>query len=121
MVLARHRLVLAWPATGDDEQLNSRVRAGLHESNVADEVTRSLLGGGVLRGVDDTVLASLDLPVGVVPSQPDNPTHQRRTVDALLTMVPDAVELPGSPEPPSPTFTEAADEWCAALAAWLQS
>jgi hypothetical protein len=40
-----------------------------------------LLAGQTLRGVADADLAALDLPVGVLPSVPEDPFHQRRTVD----------------------------------------
>jgi hypothetical protein len=42
--------------------------------------------------------------VAVLPS-PANPFHQRDTADALLRLVPGAVELPATPEPPRPDFT----------------
>ena len=34
-----------------------------------------------MRDVADADLAALDLPVGVLPSVPEDPFHQRRTVD----------------------------------------
>ncbi|HEY2672148.1 MAG TPA: hypothetical protein VGJ07_17490 [Rugosimonospora sp.] len=39
-----------------------------------------------------------------LPSARPNPHHRRHTVDALLRLVPGAVELAGSPEPPAPGF-----------------
>ncbi|MEU5693144.1 alpha/beta hydrolase [Actinosynnema sp. NPDC020468] len=99
------RLVLAWPATAHDPRVDARSAA-----------PASLLAGGVLRGVADEELAALTMPVAVLPA-PDNPAHQRRTADALLRLVPGAVELPSTPEPPRPDFSAAA--FVAALAGFL--
>ncbi|MBM7784947.1 alpha/beta fold hydrolase [Tenggerimyces flavus] len=82
------RLLLAWPAT----------------PLPAPSVPSGLLDGETLRGVRDAELASLRLPVGVLRAVPENPVHAWRTADALLDLVPVAVELPGCTEPPRPTF-----------------
>jgi hypothetical protein len=66
------------------------------------------LTGDTLRGSTDDELAGIATPVGVLPAVPENPFHQRRTVDALLRTIPGAVELPGCPEPPRPEFPPAA-------------
>ncbi|NYE75162.1 hypothetical protein [Microlunatus parietis] len=52
----------------------------------------------------------------VLPSLRENPPHQCRTVDALLRLVPGAVEVPGSPEPPRPDFAGHPDALVATLA-----
>lgn len=107
------RLLLAWPATGDDPEGRARARAGLLERGASGAVADGLLAGETLRGVSDGQLVSLGeyrgpwrpgLPVGVLPSVPENSSHQRKTVDALLRLMPSAVELPGCPEPPRPDF-----------------
>ncbi|UKD50997.1 alpha/beta hydrolase [Amycolatopsis sp. FU40] len=100
------RLLLAWPATAGDAAVDAR----------AASVPRALLGGETLRGVADADLATLALPVGVLPSVPDNPFHQRRTVDALLRLVPGCTELPGCPEPPRPGFESHVDDLLASIA-----
>ncbi|MFJ1793987.1 alpha/beta fold hydrolase [Kitasatospora griseola] len=87
-------LVLAWPATAGDARVDRRLPA---------EVAPLLLGG-VLRGVADEELTALRMPVGVLPAVPENPVHQRWTADALSERIPGAVELPGCPEPPHPSF-----------------
>jgi hypothetical protein len=63
-----------------------------------------LLTGQALRGVTDAELATLQMPIGVLPSVPENPVHQRHTVDALLRLMQHVEKLPGCPEPPSPEF-----------------
>jgi hypothetical protein len=88
--------VLAWPATAGDPALDTALREHLG----GDE----LLTGETLRGVSDAELAGLRLPVAMVPSEPPNRVHQRRTVDALLRLLPTATELAGSLEPPHPLF-----------------
>jgi len=90
-------LVLAWPATAGDPSLDAALRAHLG----GDE----LLTGETLLGMSDAELAGLGLPVAVVPSEPPNRVHQRRTVDALLRGLPSATELPGCLEPPHPDFS----------------
>ncbi|MFE3170190.1 alpha/beta fold hydrolase [Amycolatopsis sp. NPDC059090] len=99
------RLLLAWPATAGDAEVDARL-AG---------VPRALLRGETLRGVTDDELATLAMPVGVLPSVPDNPFHQRRTVDALLRLVPRCAELPGCPEPPRPGFASHVDGLLASI------
>jgi hypothetical protein len=42
------------------------------------------LAGQTPRGVTDSELATLQMPVGVLRSAPENPVHQRHTIDALL-------------------------------------
>ncbi|MFD8600160.1 alpha/beta fold hydrolase [Kitasatospora sp. NPDC059646] len=87
-------LLLCWPATAGDAPVDGRLPAE----------AVPLLAGGVLRGVRDEELTGLRMPVGVLPSVPENPVHRRWTADALLALVPGAVELPGCPEPPHPLF-----------------
>jgi pimeloyl-ACP methyl ester carboxylesterase len=89
------RLVLAWPATAGDSRVDTHYR----EIGVPPQ----LLEGETLRGLADTELAQLRLPVAVLPPE-DNPYHRRSTVDSLLALVARAVELPPSPEPPRPEF-----------------
>ena len=101
------RLVLAWPATAGDPKVDAWARR--------QGVPEQMLAGETLRGLTDAELAALSLPVAVLPS-PRSPFHQRSTVDGLLRLVPGAVELPGSPEPPRPEFVP--DDLVSALLAW---
>lgn len=87
------RLILAWPATAGDPQIDATTAA-----------PQELLTGEVLRGSSLQELARISALTGIVPSIPENPAHQRRTVDALLRAIPGAQELAGSPEPPRPGF-----------------
>ena len=110
------RLVLAWPATGGDAAVDERTRVGLISQGASDAVADGLLGAETLRGVRDGELAGLGIPVAVLPSVPENPMHQRKTVDALLKLIPVSRELPGCPEPPNPRFPPHKDELVATLA-----
>lgn len=114
------RLVLAWPATGGDPVVDERTRAGLIAQGASDDVVDGLLSAETLRGVRDDELALLTIPVAVVPSVPENPFHQRKTVDALLELIPGSVELPGCPEPPSPHFSQHREDLAATLAAFVR-
>lgn len=98
------RLLLAWPATAGDPWIDSHTRLGLIEFGAQPSTVDALLAGQTLRGTTDDELASITKPIGVLPSLPENPFHRRHTVDALLRVLPRAVELPGCPEPPDPAF-----------------
>ena len=109
------RLLLAWPATGGDAEVDARTRSSLIERGCAPDVADGLLAGETLRGVTDADLAKLSngaadqmvdgrIRVAVLPSVPENPAHQRKTVDALLRSIRGSRELAGCPEPPTPGF-----------------
>jgi pimeloyl-ACP methyl ester carboxylesterase len=98
------RLLLAWPATVGDRAVDGATRRYLTRNGATPEVAAALVAGETLRGVTDGELAALRAPAGILPSVPENRTHQRHTADALLRLVPGARELPGCPEPPTPDF-----------------
>jgi len=98
------RLLLAWPATAGDPAIDTNERARLIRLGATPEVIEALLTGQTLRGLTDTELASLTLPVGILRSVPANPFHQWQTADALLRLLPQVTELPGCPESPRPEF-----------------
>lgn len=109
------RLVLAWPATAGDERVDAAARRAMTAQGATPETIADLLSGQTLRGVTDAELARLPQRVGVLPSAPENPFHQRRTVDALLRLVPGAEELPGTPESPRPEFPAYLETFVAAI------
>lgn len=111
------RLVLAWPATAGDAAIDDRVRERITDEPAAAE----LLRGETLRGVRDSELAGLHVPTGVLPSAQPNPAHQRRTVDALLRLLPDVRQLPAAPEPVRPDFDRHKDAFLATIAAFATS
>jgi hypothetical protein len=105
------RLLLAWPATGDDAALNERTRGRLVDDGCRPDAAAELLAGGVLRGVTADELAALArFRVAVLPSVPENPSHQRKTVDALLRSIRGSQALAGCPEPPTPAFPPSLDQ-----------
>ena len=113
-------LLLAWPATAGDAVIDEPTRAALAEAGASAGVIDTMLAGGILRGVSDDELAGLVLPVGVLPSEPDNPMHQRATVDALRRRLPEPVDLPGCPEPPRPGFAARRDEFLDAVTSFAE-
>ncbi|HEY0693428.1 MAG TPA: alpha/beta hydrolase [Kribbella sp.] len=112
------RLLLAWPATAGDPVVDRRTEQGMRGRGADDAVIRELLTGETLRGITDEELAALGMPAGVLPSVPENLVHQRRTVDALLKLLPGSRELPGCPEPPNPAFSPHLQELVGAIAAF---
>jgi Allantoicase repeat len=76
----------------------------------------ALLGAETLPSAADAELAAIGVPAGVVPSVPPDPLHPRGTVDALLRLLPSAVELPGCPPPPRPDFPPRLESFLAAVA-----
>jgi hypothetical protein len=74
------RLVLCWPATPDPAE------------------------GTAIRGVTDEELRRLDIPVDLVPTEPEDSFHQRVTVDHLVALLRRGRTLAGSPPPPRPDF-----------------
>jgi pimeloyl-ACP methyl ester carboxylesterase len=98
------RLLLVWPPSAGGTRSSMRGSAATWSSSAPRQVIDELLVGQTLRGVTDAELATLQMPVGALPSAPENPVHQRHTVDALLRRVRHARKLPGCPEPPRPEF-----------------
>ncbi len=98
------RLVLAWPATAADSGLDEICRAELIRQGAPAHVADGMLSGHPLRGLTAADLAGLRPNVAVLPADPANPFHQRRTVDELLKVIPGVVELTGCPEPLRPEF-----------------
>ena len=54
-------------------------------------------------------------------SVPENPSHQKQTVDALRELMPHADELPGTPEPPRADFTPHAASFSNTVARFARS
>lgn len=73
------------------------------------------------RGATDAELAGITASVGFVPSVPDDAAHQRHTVDALRQVLPQAVELPGCPEPPRPGFPPHAEAFVRTVARFARA
>lgn len=99
------RLMLAWPATVGDQVVDELLRVIIADE--ADEAAaNALLTGDTLRGVTDTELEALDLPVVVFPSLIENRVHQRQTLMGILSKVHDAFMVAGTPEPDDQQFPE---------------
>lgn len=112
------RLLLAWPATARDEAVDARTAAALTAAGASSDVVAALLAGETLRGATDAELAGLTPPLGLLPADPPDPFHRRRTVDALVALVPGAAVLPECTEPPRPEFAAELDRCADAIAAF---
>jgi hypothetical protein len=86
-------------------------RTSLTAQGASQQLIDTLLDGQTMRGITDDELATITKPVGVLASVPEDPFHKRRTVDALLHVLPHAVELPGCPESPRPDFPPHAESF----------
>lgn len=99
------RLLLAWPATAGDQVLDDLARIIINDQMGID-VANELLAGETLRGVTDSELGSLTMPLVVFPSMPANHAHQRETVMGLLQAQPNGFIAGGSPEPLDEQFPD---------------
>ena len=115
-------LLLCWPATCGDAAVDSRARQALSAKGVAASAVELLLSGEVLRGCTGDELASLRMPVAIIPSAPHNPAHAVETVTELRALIPHAEIAGAFPEPPRPGFAPRLLEFGAEvhriLAAW---
>lgn len=112
-------LVLAWPATAGDADRDTRLRRAMLADGARPGAVDGLLAGTTLRGATDAEIASLRVPVALVPADPENRAHRRCTIDALQALLPHAVELPGCPEPPLPDFPPHAGAFVDRVAAFV--
>lgn len=72
-------VVLCWPATAGDAEVDMASRAVMADFGLASDHLDLLYSGETLRGVRDVELATLSCPVVIIPSDPHNPQHQERT------------------------------------------
>jgi pimeloyl-ACP methyl ester carboxylesterase len=112
------RLVLAWPAGLADQFTAIRLRAALARLGAPAPTLTALLGTETVPSATDALLRTLTVPAGVLQATPPDPVHPRSAVDALLRLLPSAVELPGCPEPPRPEFPAYLDSFVDAVAAF---
>jgi pimeloyl-ACP methyl ester carboxylesterase len=104
------RLVLCWPATAGDADVDQAERA-----------PAAMLKGETLRGVSDAELAGITVPVTIIPSKPPNRYHQVQTVDRMLSLIPGATTTRGFPESPLPEFGQHRDAFVATLISFLET
>ncbi|MGW7260207.1 hypothetical protein [Streptomyces sp. NPDC054834] len=105
-VLAPNRLPQPWSWDAEVEHL-----APCLPERPVSVVAGSNLDGQTVRGVSDSELSALTMPIGVLPAVPENPSHQRHTVDTLRQLLPHSEELEGCPEPPLPAFAAHLDRF----------
>lgn len=106
-----HRLVLLWPATASDPEVDRRVPSS----------AAHLLAGETVRGLSDDELSTVSVPVAVMASRPENPIHQHLTVDRLADTIPDTTVIERAfPEAPHPDFAGSLDRFIATLVAHLR-
>jgi pimeloyl-ACP methyl ester carboxylesterase len=113
------RLILAWPATAGDPEVDERQRSAFTELGASTKVADELLSGQTLRGVTDAELGASTIPVAVIPSAVDGKIHQWRTVEALCRLIPGAVRLPAFPKAPRPSFPDHLADFLTAVDGFL--
>jgi pimeloyl-ACP methyl ester carboxylesterase len=105
------RLVLLWPATAGDVELDARVP----------EPGRHLLAGETLRGVTDHELRGLAVPAAVMAADPPNAFHALATAERVVELVPRGSRIPADfPESPRPEFARRCADFVAALVPYLR-
>lgn len=98
------RLVLCWPATGDDPAVDRHERARLLAAGAPPGVVDALLDGELVRGLRPDELRGLTAPAVLVPADPEDGHHQRRTVAELRRLLPNAAVGLATPPAPAPLF-----------------
>ena len=111
------RTMLCWPATAGDPVVDELARVIIADTH-DDDVAADMLGGFPIRGATGDELAALEHEVVIYPSLPENKIHQRATVFELLDVIPDAILVGGSPEPPDDSFAEFLEAFTAVVAAF---
>ena len=98
------RLILCWPATGDDAEVDASVRRRLLAEGVEPAALDRLLDLEVQRGLRPDELRSITQPALLVPAEPEDAFHQRRTVAELRQLLPFATIGLGTPPSVHPSF-----------------
>lgn len=111
------RTMLCWPATAGDAVVDELARVIIADTH-DDQVAADLLGGSPIRGTSIDEIRTLAHEVVIYPSLPENKIHQRATVFELLDIIPDAILVGGSPEPPDPTFADFLDTYVSVVTAF---
>ncbi len=105
------QLILLWPATASEPELDRHVPPS----------ARHLCSGETVRGTTDVELAALPVPTAVMASIPETPQHQHRTVDRLVELIPGGTRVDhGFPESPRPEFAQHLDGFMSALVGVLK-
>jgi pimeloyl-ACP methyl ester carboxylesterase len=98
-------LLLCWPATAGDAQVDARSVDELLSFGVDRTVAHALIDTtATLRGVTDAELATLRMAVGIVAAAPSDPAHQSITVERLHAQLPRARSLGAFAVPFHPAF-----------------
>jgi len=90
-------LVLCWPATGDDDEVDAAERRRLLTAGVDPATIDRLLDREVQRGLRPDELRAIAQPVLLVPAEPEDPCHRLRTVAELRHLLPRATVGLGTP------------------------
>ena len=111
-------LLLAWPATCGDEDRDAKFRAYLLQEGAAPDTVADLVNGQTLRGVADTELMELGMPVSVISAPETSPVHQPHTAHRIATLT-RAAMLGTYPEPLAPDFPSSKTDFVDTLLKWL--
>lgn len=102
------RILLAWPATAGDPVVDEVMRVVIADAS-SPETAAALLAGGVVRGVNDTELAELDIPTVIYPPLVESQSHQRRTLMGILSSVSGSFMVAGGSDPLDADFADHLD------------
>lgn len=113
------KLILCWPATADDLEVD-KFHRDMITATAGRGVAQLLLDGATMRGITDTELSDLTVPTALVPANPENLYHRWYTVDSLAGLIPDATITDGFPESPRPEFADFRDYFLVTLIKHIQ-
>jgi len=111
-------LVLCWPATAGNEEIDADVRQRIM-AVVGGATADRLLAGQTIRGVLDEELETIGVLVTVVPSPDGDPFHRSETVASLRRLIPNVRIAEATPPAPREDFRHYRSRFIAGLAGVL--
>lgn len=114
-------VTLSWPATAGVREIDTRLEQQMRDRGVPQTVVSNMLSGDTLRGVSDSELGRLEVPMMLLPCEPPDTAHQRVTLDRLHAVAGSAVIGTGYPLPVTTSFSNQLRAYCDELEEFIQT